>query len=176
LVEAFKATLEEVVQAELLLHVVDVSHPQADEQIAAVNQVLGEIGAAGKPTIMVLNKIDQFTGNGSLGKLLRQFPVAVGVSAKTGEGIPALVEELSTQLRPIREFVELRVPHGHSAVIARLHEVAQVTERDYAGEEARFRARIPPHYHAEFAAYIVQEFHNGAARAQPTENSLTDGA
>jgi len=169
LVEAFKATLEEVVQAELLLHVVDVSHPQADDQIAAVNQVLGEIGAQGKPTIMVLNKIDQFTGNGSLGKLLQQFPVAVGVSAKTGEGIPTLVEELSTQLRPIREFVELRVPHNNSAVIARLHEVAQVTERDYAGEEARFHARIPPHFHAEFAAYIVQEFHNGAARPQPAE-------
>jgi GTP-binding protein HflX len=169
LVEAFKATLEEVVQAELLLHVVDVSHPQADEQIAAVNQVLGEIGAQGKPTIMVFNKIDQFTGNGALGKLLQQFPVAVAVSAKTGEGVPALVEELSTQLRPIREFVELRVPHNDSAVIARLHEVAQVTERDYAGEEARFCARIPPHYHAEFAPYIVQEFHNGAARPPTVE-------
>jgi GTP-binding protein HflX len=89
--------------------------------------------------------------------------VAVAVSAKTGEGVAELVEELSTQLRPIREFVELRVPHGNSAIIARLHEVAQVTERDYAGEEARFCARIPPHYHAEFAPYIVQEFHNGAA-------------
>jgi GTP-binding protein HflX len=176
LVEAFKATLEEVVQAELLLHVVDVSHPQADEQICAVNKVLEEIGAQGKPTIMVFNKIDQFTGNGGVGKLLQQFPVAVGVSAKTGEGIPALVEELSTQLRPIREFVELRVPHGDSAIIARLHEVAQVTERDYAGEEARFCARIPPHYHAEFAAYIVQEFHNGDGRGRETENSLTNGA
>jgi GTP-binding protein HflX len=165
LVEAFKATLEEVVQAELLLHVVDVSHPQAGEQIVAVNQVLAEIGAEGKPTIMVFNKIDQFESNGALGKLLQQFPVAVGVSAKTGEGMAALVEELSTQLRPIRDFVELRVPHGDSAVIARLHEVAQVTERDYAGEQARFRARIPPHYHAEFADYIVQEFHNGAAAA-----------
>jgi GTP-binding protein HflX len=163
LVEAFKATLEEVVQAELLVHVVDVSHPQAAEQIAAVNQVLAEIGADGKPTIMAFNKIDQFAGNGSLEKLLQQFPAAVGISAKTGEGIPALIEELSTQLRPIREFVELRVPHGHSAVIARLHEVAQVTERDYAGDEARFRARIPPHFHAEFAPFIVQEFHNGAA-------------
>ena len=86
LVEAFKATLEEVVQAELLLHVVDVSHPQAAEQIAAVNNVLAEIGADGKPTIMVFNKIDQFAGNGSLEKLLQQFPVAVGISAKTGRG------------------------------------------------------------------------------------------
>src|ERR1051326_4052516 len=59
LVEAFKATLEEVVQAELLVHVVDVSHPQAEEQVQAVNAVLDEIGAGGKPTLMVCNKIDR---------------------------------------------------------------------------------------------------------------------
>jgi GTP-binding protein HflX len=157
LVEAFKATLEEVVQAELLLHVVDICHPQAKDQIAAVNNVLSEIGAHGKPTIMVFNKIDQVAGNGLLEGYFREFPNAVAVSAKTGLGIPQLIEELSTQLRPIREFVELRVPHGDSAVIARLHQVAQVTERDYAGERARFRARIPPHFRREFAPYISDE-------------------
>jgi len=163
LVEAFKATLEEVVQAELLLHVVDVSHPQAAEQIAAVNTVLAEIKADGKPTIMVFNKIDKCEGNGALDKYLLQYPYAVAISAGTGAGIPALIEELGTQLRPIREFVELNVPHAESAVIARLHQVAQVTERDYAGELARFRARIPPHFHDEFAPYIVREFSNGSA-------------
>jgi GTP-binding protein HflX len=162
LVEAFKATLEEVVRAELLLHVVDASHPQSAEQIAAVNSVLAEIGADGKPTIMVLNKIDKCQGSGSLEKLLRQYANAVAISAGTGAGIPELIEELGTQLRPIRDFVELSVPHGQSAVIARLHQVAQVTERDYAGEQARFRARIPPHFHGEFAPYIVREFANGS--------------
>ena len=157
LVEAFKATLEEVVQAELLLHVVDASHPQAGEQIAAVNNVLAEIGADGKPTIMVFNKIDRCEGNGALGKYLEQFPNAAAISARNGTGLAELIAELGTQLRPIREFVELRVPHGQSAVIARLHEVAQVTERDYAGEQARFRARIPPHFRGEFEPYIVRE-------------------
>jgi len=161
LVEAFKATLEEVVQAELLLHVVDLSHPQADEQIAAVNNVLKEIGADGKPTIMVFNKMDKFGGNGLLAKYSELFPHGVGVSAKTGEGIDTLVQELGTQLRPVREFVELRVPHESSAVVARLHEVAQVVERDYAGETARFKARIPPHFRAEFAPYIVEDVVNG---------------
>ena len=161
LVEAFKATLEEVVQAELLLHVVDISHPQAAEQIAAVNAVLHEIGAGGKPTLMVFNKIDRFGGNGLLQKFLDQYPNAVAVSASTGQGIPALIEELGTQLRPIREFVELRVPHGDSAVIARLHQVAQVIERDYEGTQARFKARIPPQCHAEFAPYIVRRLGNG---------------
>jgi len=163
LVESFKATLEEVVQAELLLHVVDVSHPQAQEQIAAVNSVLAEIGADGKPTIMVFNKIDKYEGKGALEKHLLQYPNAVAISAGTGAGISALIEELGTQLRPMRQFVELRVPHGQSAVIARLHQVAQVTERDYAGKQARFRARIPPHFHDEFAPYIVRELSNGSA-------------
>ena len=66
-----------------------------------------------------------------------------------------LLEELAGALRPVRELVELAVPHGASAVIARLHSVGQVVERDYEGEFARFRARIPPHLHWEFAPFIV---------------------
>jgi len=157
LVEAFKATLEEVAQADLLVHVVDAGHPQAAAQIAAVNTVLAEIGAAGKPTVMVFNKIDRLdAANGLLAKFLDQFPNSVGLSAKTGEGVGGLIQELGTQLRPARELVELAVPHGASAVIARLHEVAQVLERDYAGATARFKARLSPHYRPEFDAYIVR--------------------
>jgi len=157
LVEAFKATLEEVVQADLLLHVVDISHPQAEEQIVAVNAVLEEIGAADKPTLMVFNKIDKLPGTERLNKFLDRFPSAAGVSAKTGEAIPSLLAELGSQLRPAREFVELAVPHEASAVIARLHAVAQVVEREYEGVTARFKARIPPHLREEFAPYIVAE-------------------
>ena len=155
LVEAFKATLEEVVQADLLLHVVDGSSPKAAEQIEAVNSVLDEIGALGKPTIMVFNKVDKFV-NGE-GHWLKTVPNSVGISAKTGEGIPELLSELGKQLKPIREFIELSVPHENSAVIARLHAVGQVMERNYEGEKARFKVRIPPHLHEEFAPFIVQE-------------------
>jgi GTP-binding protein HflX len=157
LVEAFKATLEEVVQAELLVHVADLSHPQADEQIVAVNNVLEEIGAAGKPTLMVFNKLDRFT-NGELPRhLVDQFPNAVGISAKTGQGMDALLAELGSLLRPVREFVELRIPQAAPSVVARLHEVAQVVERHYNGRMARFKARIPPHFRREFEAYIVAD-------------------
>jgi GTP-binding protein HflX len=154
LVEAFKATLEEVVQADLLLHVVDISHPQAWEQIEAVNAVLGEIGAAGKPAIMVFNKIDCAAGGGLLTQLKEKFPHAVEISAKTGEGVPHLLAEIGTQLRPTREFLELRIPHENADVIARLHQVGQVVERRYNGKTAKFKARIPPHLHAEFARFI----------------------
>jgi GTPase len=161
LVEAFKATLEEVVRADLLLHVVDISHPQAEEQIGAVNTVLAEIGADEKITLMVLNKMDRLNaegagaGSGPLNRLQEKFPHAVAISAATGEGIPALLAEIGTQLRPKREFLELRIPHEQSAVIARLHRVGQVIERRYNGKTARFKARIPPHHHDEFAAFIV---------------------
>lgn len=158
LVEAFKATLEEVVQADLLLHVVDVSHPQAEDQIQAVDAVLREIGAEGKPTLMVFNKIDRLSANREvLGRFLEHHPRGVAVSAGTGEGIAALLGELAAQLRPIRQFMELSVPHDQSSVIARLHEVGQVVERDYSGDTARFKARIPPHLHGEFAPFMVRE-------------------
>ncbi len=157
LVEAFKATLEEVVRADLLLHVVDISHPQAEEQIAAVDAVLKEIGADEKSTLMILNKMDQLDSSGALNRLREKYPHAVAISATTGEGIPALLAEIGTQLRPKREFLELRIPHEQSAVIARLHKVGQVIERRYNGKTARFKARIPPHHHAEFAAFIVSD-------------------
>jgi len=157
LVEAFKATLEEVIEADLLIHVVDISQPQADEQIAAVDAVLDELGAAEKPTLMVFNKIDRFQVDGAFTRFRERYPNAVAISAMTGEGIDALLAEIGAALRPIREFVELKIPHDRAQIIARLHEVAQVVERDYNGRTARFKARIPPHLRSEFAAYILDE-------------------
>ena len=157
LVEAFKATLEEVVQADLLLHVVDSSHLQAEEQIAAVNSVLAEIGAAEKPVLMVFNKIDRLDGGGALHRLREKFSNAVAISAKTGEGIVPLLAELGTQLRPTRDFLELRVPQEQAAVIARIHAVGQIVQSRYNGKNARFKVRIPPHLREEFAPFVVAE-------------------
>ena len=155
LVEAFKATLEEVVQADLLVHVVDISHPLAAEQIEAVNTVLMEIGAAEKPVLMVFNKVDRLTG--TLPPWLREkYPNAVSISARSGEGIAPLLAELGTQLRPIREFLTLRVPQEKAAVIARIHAVGQVVESRYSGKNARFKVRIPPHLLDEFTPFVVE--------------------
>jgi GTP-binding protein HflX len=156
LVEAFKATLEEVVQADLLVHVVDISHPLAAEQIDAVNDVLLEIGAADKPVLMVFNKIDQLSGGVS--PVMRdKYPHAVSISAKTGKGVEPLLAEIGTQLRPVREFLDLRVPQSEAAVIARLHAIGQVVESRYSGKTARLKVRIPPHLHEEFAPFVVVE-------------------
>jgi GTP-binding protein HflX len=163
LVEAFKATLEEVVQADLLLHVVDISHPQADEQIAAVNIVLNEIGVAEKPTLMVFNKVDRLNGGnpdcagaGALARLQELYPNSVALSAVDGTGLEELLAEIGSQIRPERELLELKIPHEQAALIARLHKVGQVLERRYLARTTKLKARIPPHHHAEFAAFIVE--------------------
>jgi len=156
LVEAFKATLEEVVQADLLLHVVDISHPLAQEQIDAVNDVLLEIGAGEKPVLMIFNKVDQLSG--SIPPVMHdKFPHAVSISAKTGQGIEPLLAEIGTQLRPIREFLDLRIPQSQAAIIARLHAIGQIVESRYSGKNARIKVRIPPHLHEEFSAFVVEE-------------------
>ena len=156
-VESCKATLEEVVEAERLLHVVDASHPHAEEQIHAVNSVLEEIGASEKPTLMVFNKVDHPAGAAGASRLMPMFPQAVAVSARTGSGLPGLMSELGVMLRPVRATVELEIPHDVPEVTARLHALGQVLESKYDGKKAWFRAQIPPHVAHEFARYVVPE-------------------
>jgi GTP-binding protein HflX len=157
LVESFKATLEEVVQADLLVHVVDASHPEADRHVESVNTVLNEIGATDKSTLMVFNKADRLHANHQLARFMEVHPNGVAVSALTNEGIPELLAELGALLRPVREFLELAIPHGRAAIISRMHQVGQVVESNYEdGDVARFKVRIPPHFHHEFEPYLVK--------------------
>ena len=156
LVEAFKATLEVVVHADLLLHVVDLSHPQAEEQIVAVNEVLEEIGAARKPTLMVLNKVDKLLGDELVTRFLSRFPNTVCISARTGAGFEELKGELGGMLRPMRQFMELAIPHEAAALIARLHAFGQVMEKNYDGPVARFKVRVPPHLVTEFTPFLAK--------------------
>lgn len=155
LVEAFKATLEEVVEADLLLHVVDASHPNAKAQIEAVNAVLKEIGAHEKPTLMVFNKLDALASPESADALCQGFDHAVAVSARHGTGFDVLLGQVGTMMRPIRDFLDLAVPFGEQKAIARLHSLGQIMEQDYSGEVARFRVRLPPHVRHEFEPYVV---------------------
>lgn len=158
LVEAFKATLEEVVEADLLLHVVDASHPHVEEHIRAVNDVLEEIGAAGKTTLMVLNKMDRETARASAARLEAALPNTIAISAKTGEGFPRLLDAIGAMLRPVRQLIDLRIPHQEAGTMARLYQLGEVVESDYnQRESAWFRVRLPPHVRAEFTRYEVEE-------------------
>lgn len=153
LVDAFKATLEEVVEADLLLHVVDVSHPHAEHHIDSVNSVLNEIDAGDKPTLLVFNKIDSLERTEEARHWLARFDNSLAVSAKTGENFDALFSELGTALRPIRSLMQLSIPFEESGVLARLHEVGQVLEKDYNGPKARLTVQVPPHFVNEFEKF-----------------------
>ena len=157
LIDAFKATLEEVIEADLLLHIVDVSSPYAEEQIEAVNLVLKDLGVEEKRTLMIFNKVDRISSSGLSKRFTDQYSNSIAVSAKTGEGFDELMAELGKQLRPIRQMVGISIPHSKSNIIARLHEVGQVLERNYDGDEAMFKALIPPNYLDYFEQYLTNE-------------------
>ena len=157
LIDAFKATLEEVIEADLLLHIVDVSSPYAEEQIEAVNLVLKDLGVEEKRTLMIFNKVDRISSSGLSKRFTDKYSNSIAVSAKTGEGFDELMAELGKQLRPIRQMVGISIPHSKSDIIARLHEVGQVLERNYDGDEAMFKALIPPNYLDYFEPYLTNE-------------------
>ncbi len=157
LVDSFKATLEEVVVADLLMHVVDAANPGAAEQIEAVNEVLKEIDAGDKPMLMVFNKVDLLPAqNGNL-HWLREFDHAVAVSVKKKEGLDELMSELGIMLRPIRSYLQLAIPQGAGQAIARLRAVGQIDEEYYEGDLVHLKARIPPHLRKEFERYVEKD-------------------
>src|SRR5204863_4413395 len=110
LIESFKATLEEVNQADLLIHIVDLSHPRVDENIEAVNKVTKELGAFGKQTLMVFNKIDALQNDELVDVYKERFPGSVAISARTGAGIAMLVQALEDELGSWRLRSRFRVP------------------------------------------------------------------
>jgi GTP-binding protein HflX len=144
LVEAFKATLEETVNSDLILHVVDASAPEEerDAMIAAVEEVLDEIGAKDTPTVLVLNKID-LLDKGEVDLLARTYRDAVPVSAATGERIDELRERIERSFRSELTAVELLVPFERGNVLSELHEIAGDLEREDTSEGVRVRARVP---------------------------------
>jgi len=149
LVESFRSTLEETVEADLVLHVVDGADAMPDEQIKAVRTVLAEVvdgagdGAATPPELLVVNKIDA-TDQVSLARLRHLLPGAVFVSAHTGEGLDALVARVAELLpRPDVE-VDIEVPYANGALVARVYAEGQVLSADHTEAGTRLRARVHP--------------------------------
>jgi len=128
LVAAFKATLEELEEADVLLHVVDASHPGLDEQMEAVESLLGELELGDRPTIVALNKVDRLDADAALGALVDRFG-AVAVSARTGQGMDALLDRIERALRPNVERVRLRLPYRDGTALAQCYERGRVLSR-----------------------------------------------
>src|SRR5215210_4672587 len=159
LVEGFAATLEETLSAELVLHVVDASAPddEIDGMIAAVEEVLGEIGAGELPVEIVLNKIDAVDPLGRR-RLANRFPRALHVSALTGEGLPELRARVADRFSERFELVRLLVPYEDGAKLAELYGLGTpVDEREDTAEGVSIRARLPRRELPRFAPYVVAE-------------------
>lgn len=161
LIESFKATLEEVHEADLLIHVVDLSHSRVDEQMAAVENVVKELDAFGKQTLIVFNKIDKLENRELIDVYLERFPGSVAISARTGEGVASLVETLREALAAWRMRLRFRVPSKESALIAEVHRVGHVLELRYEGEDAVIVAHVPPQLEAKLAIFAEQSYQDG---------------
>jgi len=155
LIESFKATLEEVVEADLLLHVVDLSHPRVDEHIEAVDTVVKELGAFGKQTLMVFNKIDALANDELIGVYTSRFPGSVAISARKGTGVSGLVQALQHELGAWRLRSRFRIPQSEAGLIAEIHRVGHVLELHYEGEFAEVVAHTPPELQQRLAAFAV---------------------
>lgn len=152
-IESFKATLEEVQLANILLHVVDLSHPQHYEQMAAVEQTLSDLEASGKQTILIFNKIDRVSDPEIIANQLARHPGSVAISARTNEGIPALIQELERRLAAWRLCGNFRIPTSESALLAEIHRVGHVLDLRYDGEVTSVQAHVPPELHGRLRLY-----------------------
>jgi GTP-binding protein HflX len=155
LVEAFKATLEETVLADLIVHLVDASEPELRrrESIAAVDSVLEEIGAGAAPRLLVLNKIDLLDADEARELTIRE-PAAIAVSAASGKGLDELQDRIQAAFDETLRPMELLLPYSEGAALAELHKVAGDLEREDRAEGVVVRARVPAahvHRFADFA-------------------------
>jgi GTPase len=144
LVDAFSATLEEAMGADLLVHVVDasVSEDELRQMIAAVEDVLVEVGADDRPRLLALNKVDMLDPERRR-ELSFRFPGAVQVSGQTGEGFEELCSEIEARFLRSLERMELLVPYEEGGSLSELHEVAGELEREDTADGVRVRARVP---------------------------------
>jgi GTP-binding protein HflX len=144
LVDAFSATLEEAMGADLLVHVADasVSEDELRQMIAAVEDVLVEVAAGDRPRLLALNKVDLLDAEHRR-ELSFRFPGAVQVSGETGEGLDELCSEIEARFLRSLERMELLVPYEEGGSLSELHEVAGELEREDTADGVRVRARVP---------------------------------
>ncbi|MER6180604.1 MULTISPECIES: GTPase HflX [unclassified Streptomyces] len=153
LVEAFRSTMEEVGESDLILHVVDGSHPNPEEQLAAVREVITDVGATRVPEIVVINKADAADPL-TLQRLMRIEKRSIAVSARTGQGIEELLALIDNELpRPSVE-VEALVPYTLGKLVARAHTEGEVISEEHTPEGTLLKVRVHEELAADLAPYV----------------------
>ncbi|MCB0071413.1 MAG: GTPase HflX [Caldilineaceae bacterium] len=148
LVAAFRATLEEVNEARILLHVVDASHINADEQVAAVEEVLEELGAGNKPVVTALNKVDLLDLDDPeerhrLEEARQAYPHAVAISARTGAGMDRLLSMIDTVLFQQMVDVDVLIPYARGELVALFHEHGFIEQEEHLPDGTHIAGRLP---------------------------------
>jgi GTP-binding protein HflX len=146
LVEAFRSTLEEVVDADLLVHVVDGSDVNPLAQINAVRQVLNEVIADHEskpaPELLAVNKVDA-AGGLAMAQLRRALPDAVFVSARTGDGLERLQQRMAELITPTDTMVDVTIPYDRGDLVNRMHAAGRVDATEHTADGTRIKARVP---------------------------------
>ena len=154
LIEAVRATLEEVAGADLILHVVDGSHPDPEGQLSAVRAVFADISAHQIPEIVVINKCD-LADPLVLGRLARREKHVVQVSALTGEGLPRLLQVLEDEVPHPDTLVRVLLPYSHGGLVSRIHSEGEVLVEEHGETGTEMTARVGPQLASELHDYLV---------------------
>ncbi len=157
LVAAFKTTLDEVAEAKLLLHVADVSHPQVEEHIAAVNEVLDELGASEIPTLMVFNKIDCLEDEAPLCLLRSRYPDSITISARRGDGLAALRMELGNRFAEDDVDVSLTLPYSEGKKLDFIFKNGEVLQVNYQVDAILVEARVPERHLGGLKRFVATQ-------------------
>ncbi|MFH1067373.1 MAG: GTPase HflX [bacterium] len=155
LVESFQATLEEVVEADLLIHVVDVSHPLFEDHMRAVEQTLEKIHASDKRMLTVFNKIDCLENAAFLPRLLEDHPYSVNISAKAGQGMDAFFAEMQNMLQDRMTIMRVRLPQTEGALLASIHSQGRIIKKRYAGNDVILTVEAPLQLQAKLKPHIL---------------------
>lgn len=156
LVAAFKSTLEEAIQADFLLHLIDASHPMAEEQAATTFEVLTELGAGDKTIITVLNKVDLCDDPQRINRLRHLYPRTVTISALRKRGLDALTEMMIDELNKRRKVVSMRIPQKDYAIVSDLIRLGNVISQEYEDNDVCLKVDLPSDIAGKYARFIVE--------------------
>lgn len=157
LVAAFKSTLEEAVKADILLHLVDSSHPMSIEQAKTTVAVLEELGAKNKPIITVLNKIDLIPDEGLISKLRLIYPKTVRISALKQTGFEELKEAMHQEIQALRKIAHFKIPQKEYQIVSEILRHGRILEQDYEENDVIIKAEVPVELAERLKNYIVTQ-------------------
>jgi len=160
LVEAFHATLEEITEADLLLHVVDISHPNAMDQFNSVQDTLDKLEAKHIPVVTALNKIDRLRDPESAMGVAENYSKAVAISAVDGSGVKDLLQAVQEELYETYTFIRVKLPYQQGALISLFHEAGQVEVIEHGRGGVFIQGRVPGRLVAQFNNWQVSNNHN----------------